>query len=194
MKDNVSAKFKYDKILDFNDPNLDSLFIYAGIGVKTKSEEVGVYHHNKDILKIKSMQLSNIKESYFMMGLTLFSPGGINGLVGITAHNFHVRVSVGLGLDKSFHGSQFNCGIAFSKSERGDQNLTLGIGSTNMLVNGNNRTTSNIYESISYLSLSYTINYYGIFGEAGISLGDNTGIKINKANMIMQMGYVYQFK
>lgn len=192
--DSIKIDFKYDQIVDFNDPDLNDLFITTAVnnsGNQTDSASSNK-QHKRSIFKNAHNPDSEVAASskFFMVGVTILLPGVLNALMGYTYHRFHIRGSIGIMPSDRASGEQLNIGICIAKSDHVDHNLTFELGESRML--RSNRTyTQNEYSKWRYFGFGYDINYYGIFGEIGISKGEGD---YTSPQLIMQLGYVYRFK
>jgi hypothetical protein len=130
---------------------------------------------------------NQIPGGYWMYGITLLCPGGVNLLIGGQFENgYGLRFQGGLfGMsDMLSTGVQLNFLFNLKKTVDFEQNISVGIGSImyNEFLVGDRKT-----KGIHYVGMFYDVNISGFFLETGLAF--NRG-RVSDSYVFLQFGYV----
>ncbi len=128
--------------------------------------------------------------SYWMYGLTVLCPGGINLLLGKQSDNgFGWRLQGGLSPDMKdylIYGAQWNFMYNLKKTKDVEHNLSVGLGITTFEFEKlDYRWKSELF----YTGFFYDVNVNGFFLETGIAFAE---ANVSKPFMFIQLGYVFR--
>lgn len=130
-----------------------------------------------------SNRRSEIQGDYWMYGITLLCPGGVNLLVGEHFDNdFGFRFQLGGLTDGEVYGigAQFNFLYNFNRTINFEHNVSIGVGET--FLNSLPGT-----DEMFYVGFFYDLNVSGFFIETGLAF--NRG-KVSDSYIFLQFGYV----
>ncbi len=196
--------FVISSISAFSEEKVDVLFLKNGskiigsitqfipdstVSIQTKDGSVFVYKAN-EVLKIeKAVNNENIKKNYTEFGANFGTPAVFNIVLGFHSGNSGIRLS-GMYLGSAY-GIQASLPIKFYESENVYHAIALALGFSHI----ETEETVLYYKYTrarewTYFSLSYNLNLYGFFLEAGLSVGDGG---YSNPQLMFQIGYVHRF-
>lgn len=159
------------------------------VSIQTKDGSVFIYKTN-EVLKIeKASEIENLKENYTEFGANFGTPAVFNVVLGFHSGKSGIRFS-GMYLGSAY-GIQASMPIKFYESEDVYHAIALALGFSHI----ETEETLLYYKYTKtrewkYFSLSYNLNLYGFFLEAGLSVGDGG---YSNPQLMFQIGYVHRF-
>ncbi len=124
-------------------------------------------HTKSDSLKYYNNKVGN--KSFFFVGSTIGTPGGISVNTGFFAKHFSLKLSGGY-WGKDWYGYQVDAGYLFIRTGElleGISAIAGGFDAINLKISGNDRS----FLQQDYIGAAYDAYYAGFFLQAGLGIG-----------------------
>lgn len=164
------------KLVDISD---ESYSIFVNEGLQTIPKKL--------VLKL---DFKEVKDRYVSFGATVGSPAIINALISYNAFKTGgIRLSGLTGLTDN-SGYQIELYYNLSNSKNFESNISVMKGESKFIdVNQNSFFETN-YLYWNYYGAAVDLNYYGLFGQFGLSMGSGD---FSSPQLMFQLGYVHRF-
>ncbi len=127
-------------------------------------------------------------KSFFIIGSTIGTPGGISLNTGFFGKYFYLKVSGGY-WKKDWYGYQVDAGYFFSRTSKLLQGISLVTGGFDV-INLDNSGNSRTFLQQNYIGAAYDAYYAGFFLQAGLGFGLHPYPP--NPQLLFQVGYLFK--